>query len=144
MPDYILIHNDTVKFIGAFQGATVVPKDGVIAGTGAATLGGEKLCVAGDEKKVEITDCVYFTPIHSIPGKGTVKIKALAADQQAKKTQTDGKKVLLVGKFFDAVLEVQQKAKEPPKGAAPPVEDPLTQYMGKGNFVTNNKKYKGA
>lgn len=144
MADYILIHNDKVMFVSMFEDAIVFPKEGVIEGTGPATLGGVKVCIAGDEKSVEIKDCVYMTPTFCIPGKGNVKVKALAGDQQAKKTQSDGKKVLLKGTMFDAVFEVKMKALEPPKGPAKPVEDPKASYTGKGMFITNNKKFKGA
>jgi hypothetical protein len=144
MADFIIIDKDKVLFQSLFGAAIVTPKPGNITANGAATLGGKKLCVVGDEKDVQIADCVYMTPQYCIPGKGTVKIKALGSDQQAQKTQTAGKKVILKGSMFDAELEVTQPAKEPPKGPAAPVPDATPKYSGKGMFVTNNRKWKGA
>lgn len=143
MGNYILIDGDQANFIPAFTPAIVVTKPGKLAGSGPATLNGKKLCVDGDESKVEVPGCMYTTPQYSIPGTGTLKIAKLAANQKAKKTQTGGKLVLLKGLLFTAKFEVQSPAKQPPPGPGSPIPDPTTQYSGQGMFITTNMLFKG-
>ncbi|MCB9230941.1 MAG: hypothetical protein H6581_04725 [Bacteroidia bacterium] len=142
MPKHIIIHGDLVIFNPAFQGATVLVLPGKMEGSGISKITKKAICVEGDEKKVEL-DGMYFTPSHPIPGKGKVKIMALAPDQLAKKYKCGGKAVILKGGDFEAVLEVSSQAKQPaPPG--PPVPDPTPQYMGKGKFISKNFKHTGA
>lgn len=143
MGDFILIEGDTVSFLPSFGAATVVPQPGKLEGSGPATLNGKKLCVDGDESKVSVAGCTYMTPQYCIPGTGTLKISALAADQKATKSNTGGKAVLLKGQTFTAKLEVQSPAKQPPPGAGSPTPDPTPQYSGSGMFVTTNTLFKG-
>lgn len=143
MSDYILVDGDTVLFLPTFGAATVIPKPGKLAGSGPATFLGKKVCVAGDEGKVEVAACDYMTPQYSIPGKGTLKIAALASAQTAQKTQTGGTAMLLLGGKFTAKFEVQVPAKQPPPGMGSPIPDPTPQYSGEGSFVTTNSKYQG-
>lgn len=144
MPDYVLIDGDTVMFMPAFAPATVVVQPGKIAGSGPATLGGKTLCVDGDEADVQVAGCMYMTPQYSIPGSGTLKIAALAADQKAQKTKTGSKLVLLVGSQFTAKFEVQSPAQQPPPGPGSPIPDATPKYSGQGMFITSNVKFKGA
>lgn len=97
MPDYVLLDGDKANFMPAFGAAIVVVRPGDLKGSGPATLNGKKLCIDGDEKNVSVPGCVYMTPQYSIPGTGTLKIAALAANQKAQKTKTGGKAVLLKG-----------------------------------------------
>jgi len=143
MADFILIDNDVVNFLPAFGAATVVVMPGNVKGSGPATLNGQKLCVDGDEKQVQVPGCMYIAPPHVIPGTGTLKIAALAPNQKATKTNTGGNAVLLKGSQFDAKFEVQSPAQQPPPGPGPPIPDSMTQYMGKGMFVTTNMKFQG-
>src|SRR5262245_45954871 len=107
---------DKVNFLPLFLPAIVVPKAGKLEGSGPATITGKKLCVVGDEAKVSVANCLYFTPQFCIPGKGTLKIAALAGNQQAKQTESGKKKVILKGLLFTAKFEVQTPAKQPPPG----------------------------
>lgn len=143
MSDFILIDGDSVLFQCNCGLAIVSIKPGKIKGTGDGTLNGKKLCIDGDEKSVEVKDCMYITPMYPIPGKGTLKIDALAGDQKAQKTQTSGKPVLLKGKFFTSKFEVATAAKEAPQPPKPQLSDTMTSYSGQGQFLTNNKKFKG-
>jgi len=143
MEDLILIDGDTVNFLPSFGAATVIPQPGTLEGSGPATLDGKKLCVDGDESKVEVAGCTYMTPQYCIPGTGTLKIDSLASDQKATKTQTGGKAVLLKGNTFTAKFEVQSPAQQPPPGPGSPIPDPTTQYSGSGMFVTTNTLFKG-
>ncbi len=142
MPDFILIEGDKANFLPNFGAAIVVVQPGNLTGSGPATLTGKKICVDGDEKNVSVPGCNYMTPQYSIPGVGTLKIDALAADQKAKKTQTGGKPVLLKGSNFTAKFEVQSPAQQPtPTG---PVPDGTPQYSGSGMFITTNAKFQGS
>lgn len=143
MADFILIDGDQVIFMPAFSPAVVVVQPGKLVGSGPATIGGKKICVDGDESKVSVPGCAYMTPQYSIPGTGTLKISALAANQKATKTQTGGKKVLLKGGNFTAKFEVQSPAKQPPPGPGSPIPDATPQYSGNGMFVTTNAKFVG-
>lgn len=142
MTDFILLEGDQVLFLPNFGAAVVVVRPGDLKGSGPATLNGKKVCVDGDEKKVEVAGCTYITPQYSIPGTGTLKIAALAGNQKAQKTKTGDKAVLLKGNQFTAKFEVQNPAKQP-SGAAPPIPDATLQYSGNGLFMTTNTKFRG-
>lgn len=144
MTDLIVITGDKVIFLPQFGAALVVPKPGKMKGSGPGTVRGKKICVIGDEKKVEVQGCQYLTPQYCIPGSGTLKIDTLASNQKAKKSRTGGQTVLLRGMTFKAKFEVQSPAKQPPPAAGPPIPDPTKHYMGQGMFVTNNKLAKGS
>lgn len=143
MSDFILIDGDMVQFIPAFGAAIVVVQPGKLSGSGPATAYGKKLCVAGDEKQVSVPGCMYMTPQYSIPGAGTLEIDALAGNQQAQKTKTGGKAVLLKGAMFTAKFTVQSPAQQPPPGPGSPIPDATPQYSGNGMFVTTNLKFRG-
>jgi hypothetical protein len=143
MPDFILVDGDQVNFLPNFGAAVVVVRPGVLAGRGPATLGGKAVCVDGDQETVSVSGCPYLTPQYCIPGTGTLKIAALAANQKAKKTKTGGKAILLKGGSFTAQFEVQSPAQQPPPGPGSPVPDATRQYSGSGTFITANTKFKG-
>jgi hypothetical protein len=143
MSDFILRDGDQVMFLPAFTPAIVVVQPGTIDGSGPATIDGKKMCVDGDETNVAVRGCTYMTPLHSIPGTGTLKISALAGNQKATKTKSDGKAVLLKGATFTASFEVQSPAQQPPPGPGSPVPDSTPSYSGSGMFVTTNVKVLG-
>lgn len=143
MSDLILIDGDQAIFMPNFGAAVVVVQPGNLQGSGPATFEGNKLCVDGDETSVSVPGCTYMTPQYSIPGTGTLKIDALAADQTAQMTKTGDKAVLLKGGNFTAKFEVQSPAQQPPPGPGSPIPDATPQYSGSGSFVTTNMKYQG-
>src|SRR5689334_21719240 len=104
--DYVLIDGDQAIFMPTFGAATVAVQPGKLTASGPGTVGNKPMCVEGDESSVSVPGCMYMTPQYSIPGVGTLEIAALAGDQKASKTQTGGKKVLLVGSNFDAKFKV--------------------------------------
>lgn len=141
--DYVLIDGDMAIFQPAFGAATVVVQPGTLTASGPATLLGKKKCVVGDESSVSVKGCMYTTASHPIPGTGTLEIAALAGDQQATKSNTGGKKLMLVGSNFTARFSVQSPAQQPaPPG--PNVPDATPQYSGQGSFVTTNTKFRGS
>lgn len=141
MADTILIDGDQALFMPAFGAATVVVQPGKLVASGPGTLNGKKVCIDGDEASVVVAGCIYTTPVHSIPGTGTLKIQALAGDQLAQKSNTGGKPMMLKGGQFDAVFEVQSPAQQPPPGPGAPVPDATPQYSGKGSFMSTNTKF---
>jgi hypothetical protein len=143
MGDVILVHGDQAHFMPNFGPAVVVVKPGTLQASGSATLNKKKICVDGDESTVSVPGCIYTTPQYSIPGAGTLKIAALAADQKAKKTRSRGKPVLLKGGSFTAKFEVQSPAKQPPPGPTSPIPDVTPHYTGSGRFVTTNAGFRG-
>src|SRR5271165_5677112 len=140
MADFILVDSDQAIFLPNFGPAVVVVRPGDLKGSGPATFTGKRICVDGDEKRVEVPGCVYMTPVYSIPGTGTLKIASLAGNQKATKTNTGGKAVLLKGGTFVAKFEVQNPAKIPPPVGTP---DGTPQYSGSGMFITTNGKLSG-
>ncbi len=139
MADFILLTKDTVKFYPTFGTAIVTVRPGTLTGSAKATLDGKPVCVDGDEEQVMVPGCSYTAkPPYSIPGMGTLMIQALAADQKAQKYRMADQQVLLKGKQFDAVFKVIAPAKQPPPSSAP---DETQEYMGKGYFITTNKKW---
>jgi hypothetical protein len=142
MADYILTTGDTVMFKPSFGAATVVVAPGTLSGTGRGKVGGKPVCVKGDEAMVMVPGCMYQTPQYSIPGVGMLSIASLAGDQEAKKTKSGGKAVLLKGSDFTAKFQVMSPAMQPaPPG--PPIPDATPQYSGNGSFVTTNVRVKG-
>ena len=141
MPDYVLIEGDLAVFLPTFGAATVIVRPGQMKGSGTVTWDGKNLCVDGDEKQLAVPGCSYFTPVYSIPGVGTLKIAALAANQQAKHALANGKAVLLKGGQFTAKFEVQAPAQQPPPAPGPPIPDSMRTYSGLGSFTTFNTNY---
>jgi hypothetical protein len=72
-----------------------------------------------------------------------LKIAALAGNQVAKKTKTNGKGMILKGAQFTAKFEVQSPAQQPPPGPGSPIPDATPQYSGQGMFQTTNTKFMG-
>jgi hypothetical protein len=109
--------------------------------SGQTTLGGKKVCVAGDEGRLQVPGCAYMTPQFASPGLGTLKIAALGGDQTSKKTSSGNKAIIVKGSTFQATFDVQVPAMDPSKAPAPPIPDPSPQYAGSGNFVSMNVKF---
>lgn len=141
MSDFILINGDQVTFKPAFGAATVMVQPGQLAGTGKASVAGQPVCVSGDEKKVKVPDCAYTTQTHTIPGVGTLSIKALGDDQTAKTLSCGGNPVLLKGSTFTASFRVATPAQVP---GPPPTPDPTPLYQGTGSFVNSNQSVTGS
>ena len=110
----------------------------VIKATGETTIKGKKVCVDGDEKKVEIT-CSYTVPPFMIPGSGKLKIQSLSPEQLARKSKSGAKSLILKGKLFTAIFEVDSPDKQPPQTNTP---DHLLLYIVKVEFITNTNKIK--
>ena len=137
--DSIIMDGDEVKFLPTFSGAVVSVKPGKIEASGKTTINGKKVCVEGDEKKIEITNCSYIMPPFTIPGSGTLKINNLTSGQLTQKTKSGNKSLLLEGKLFIALFEVQSPAELP---TPPNTPDPVPLYIGQGKLISGNNKIK--
>ncbi|MEM8641104.1 MAG: hypothetical protein AAGG51_20165 [Cyanobacteria bacterium P01_G01_bin.54] len=138
MSNFILLDGDTVNFLPNFGPAMVQVQSGTLQGTGKGMVMGQAICIEGDETAVAVPGCPYTAGAYSVPGSGTLKIAALAADQIATKTHSLGPAVLLQGSQFTAQFEVQTPAQQPPPAATP---DPNLVYQGQGSFTTTNTKW---
>ena len=84
MSKLCIVHGDTVTFLPNFINRVIVPVPTTINGTGMATIGGKKICIAGDEKKIIQSGVVYTSPTtgHTTPGTGMINEVTLQPDQQ--------------------------------------------------------------
>lgn len=132
MSNFIVLDGDKAMFLPAFGACIVVVQPGTISGTGHATVGGKKVCLASDFSSVEVKNCSYIEPPYVVPGQGTLKIQSLNGDQQKAWCQSPDT-VIVVGTLFNAVFDVTSPAKKP----SPP-NDPDTvkkKTGGKGSFI---------
>lgn len=137
--DLIIMDGDKVEFssVGPITLLPPLPRT-VIQASGKTTINGKKVCVEGDEKKVEIS-CSYTMPPFIIPGSGTLKIKNLGPNQLTQKAKSGNKGLILKGKLFTAIFEIESPAKQPPPANTP---DPMPLYIGQGKFIQSNIKIK--
>lgn len=142
MGDFVLLDGDQAIFLPVFGAATVVVRPGRLTGSGPMKSAGKPVCVDGDEGSVSVAGCIYITPQYSIPGTGTLEISALAGDQVAPTSATDGTKLMVKGSQFTAKFSVQAPAMQPPPVSGPPIPDALTVYSGSGSFQTTNTSVK--
>ncbi len=137
--DIIIMDSDEVQFLPTFSGAVVSVKPGTLKASGKTTINGKKVCIDGDEKKVEVTNCSYIIPPFTVPGSGTIKINNLTSDQLTQKAKSGNKSLLLKGKLCIALFEVKSPAKLPPPVNTP---DPVPMYIGQGKLMPKNTKIK--
>ncbi|HCH65051.1 MAG: hypothetical protein CL927_03595 [Deltaproteobacteria bacterium] len=123
-----------VQFMPIFGAAIVLtPLPTTISASAVNTaISGKAVCLEGDEKTVASQGCAYIAPPHITPGVATLKIMKLNPDQLSPGSSCEGKKTILQGTMFQAVLEVQTPATIPGVG----VPDPLPKHMGgTGKFI---------
>ena len=137
--DQIIINGDSVVFSSTGPIILMPPLPiTAIKANGETTINGKKVCIDGDEKKVEMS-CSYTVPSFTIPGSGTLKIQSLSPEQLTKKTKSGTKSLILKGKIFTAIFEVESPAKQPPPKNTP---DSVPSYEVNGEFIANNNKIK--
>ncbi|RUL79070.1 hypothetical protein EKH80_03055 [Dyella choica] len=130
-----MIDQDQLKIDSAFghRMVTITASPAVIRGSGQATVGGKKVCIAGDESKVNL-NATYTAPGFANSGVGVVTIVGLDASQLAPGC-TSGAALITrggAGAKFNALLTVTTPASNPtPPGGA----DPATPGMGTGEFA---------
>ena len=145
MTSTILIDGDEAVFRPFLMGAMVFPpvlKKGPIKAKGTLRFHDSKICIAGDEKSVEVKNCKYVAPPFIQPGSGTLTITKLNPAHTAKGTFNSGKATLLKGKpshFFTSKFTVAAgKAAKLPSPANTP--DPRLFYLGQGYFKSKKNK----
>ncbi len=136
--DFVITDGDEVEFLPNFGPAIVSVKPGKMKASGQTTINGKKVCVEGDEKKIEITNCDYISGSF-LKGKGTLTIKKLVSSQLTQKAKSGNKSVILKGKPFIAQFDVTSPAKMP---TPPNTPDPVPIYIGMGKFKAGNSKIK--
>ncbi|MCG1040899.1 MULTISPECIES: hypothetical protein [Burkholderiaceae] len=129
MSDWIVVDNDPVMFEPMF-GNRVVTVIGpvVIRGTGGATIDGRRICIVGDEKKVQAQATYIAGPF--VGGQGRVMILQLLPNQQAPLCTT-GAPMIIKGQQFSARFIPTVPATN--SSGAP---DPMMPSIGKGRFIT--------
>ncbi|MBV4465868.1 hypothetical protein KVG95_21300 [Pseudomonas sp. SWRI79] len=128
MSDIIIVNGDQLQFDPMFGNRQVtVTGPAIISGSGQASINQQKMCILGDEKKVQVF-AQYQIPGYS-PGMGLLTIAALGRDQQARRCAS-GAALLLKGQQFIARFTPTQLAVSTNQG--PDVPAPS---MGKGRFI---------
>lgn len=135
--DNILVDADLVVFEPMFGAAMVAVRPGMLKGSGAVTLNGVRVCVAGDEASVRVNGCLYSSGLFSIPGTGSLEVASLSSAQRTSSTQVAGQQLLVVGRMFTARFRVENPAQQP--STAGPIPDPMAEYTGKGRFLSANR-----
>jgi len=135
--DYVLIDADQALFQPTFGAAMVVVRPGTLRASGPTSLNGKRICVAGDEASATVKGCLYSSGTYPIPGMGSLEVAALATDQRTRTIRSGGQQLLLRGGSFTARFRVESPAQQPT--AAGPIPDPMTEYTGKGCFLTTNR-----
>ncbi|WP_368565942.1 hypothetical protein [Pseudoxanthomonas sp. UTMC 1351] len=131
----IVVSGDTLKFDAMFGNRQVTATAPArIVGKGHASIGGKKICIAGDEGKVQISaDYVIPSGPTYANGKGTITIAALNSDQLANEV-TSGQALIIDGTQFEALFTPTVPAISP---GVPPRPDPAfpSPSKGAGQFI---------
>ncbi|MFL4470114.1 hypothetical protein ACERZ8_09625 [Tateyamaria armeniaca] len=137
--DFVVLSNDQAIFDPVFSAAIVVSSPGVITGSTPQNSNGVTACVVGDEASVLVPGVTYSVGA-MVGGVGSLSILALGPDQQAQKTTSAGRPLILKGTQFRAQLQVIVPAMNPMSG----FPDPLPIHFGTGSFQTVNTVYKAS
>jgi hypothetical protein len=130
MSSWIVCDGDELIFepmFGPRQVVLTVPA--AIAGTGVATIGRRRMCVVGDEARMQWV-AQYFMPGYS-PGQGIVRIVMLDTSQIAKAVTGRGP-VVLEGLNFTADIRPTVPAILNSPAATP---DTMAPSAGRGKFI---------
>lgn len=114
MSNLVVIDGDALTFNPQLDAMITItpPSQPRISGSGEASIEGKKVCIVGDEKQVSFTVDYIKPPFVASPGKGTLTIKALASDQQAKFAMAPAP-MILVGSQFTTQFQPTKPAQDP-------------------------------
>jgi hypothetical protein len=130
----IVVNGDSLVFDPLFGNRQVTATGPArIVGTGQATVGGKKMCIAGDEGKIQVP-ADYVVPAGGFAnGKGVITIAALSPDQRAN-SAASGAALIVKGTKFQARFTPTVPAISP---GVPPKPDPgfPSPSMGTGQFI---------
>ncbi|KVQ00510.1 hypothetical protein WJ95_28420 [Burkholderia ubonensis] len=139
MMSLVVVDGDKLVFEPKFGVRTVTLVDPpMIRGTGLATIGGAKVCIKGDEAKVQLK-ATYLTEIYTVAGTGIVTIKALDNSQVASECTSPTALITKGQQKFTASFAFVEPAQTPPFPAGPLVPEPdkAPPSDGKGEFITS-------
>lgn len=133
MSKVIVLDGDNLQFDPQFGNRLVTPLGpATIRGSGHATVQNRKVCVAGDEGKVQVQASYTTMAGHVTPGQGLITIAALAANQKTPRCSSRAA-IVIKGQKFTARFTPTQPAQKP--GATPEPDAPAPS-MGQGQFIT--------
>lgn len=134
MSNLVVIDGDALTFNPQLDAMITItlPPQPRISGSGEASIEGKKVCIVGDEKQVSFTVDYIKPPFVASPGKGTLTIKALASDQQAKFAMAPAP-MILVGSQFTTQFQPTKPAQDPQ--GKPDTE--LKAVTGVGTFINS-------
>ncbi|QIS23367.1 hypothetical protein [Nocardia terpenica] len=139
MGDFVIRTGDTlvVTIPGAVIPAIASPVP-LAGSSNKMKVGHKPVCLEGDELPESLKiPLAYTTPIHTIPGSGTL---TLTPANKTRKTKCEGKAILIKGGDFTAKFDASTNpAKQP---GSPPAPDPQPVKSGTVKFVTTNQKTK--
>jgi hypothetical protein len=127
----VIVDGDSLAFDNQFGNRVVtiiVPS--IIHASGHATIANKKVCIQGDEAKVQLS-ATYKTASHTVEGTGTVTIKALDNSQVASGCHSGGALITEGKAKFTASFTPLIPATMPPPASTPDVTTPSSGY---GNF----------
>ena len=140
MSDFVVVNGDQVTFLPVFGAAFLIsPPPGQIEGTGETVIGGEKVCIEGDEASVKVENVPYAAPPY-VGGMGTIVIDSLDSSQFTEVMTSGGKPMVLMGKptMIKAIFKVKVGGFD-----TQGVQDQTKEYPnGMGTFISNNTKFK--
>lgn len=125
----VVVDGDMLQFMPMFGNRTVTPTGPArIMGTGHAAINKKRVCILGDEKKVQVP-ATYMTASHPTPGQGMITIAALAGDQQTPPVRSLAA-LIVKGSRFTARFTPTVPASHPVSGP-----EPTAPTMGQGSFI---------
>ncbi|MFM0742100.1 hypothetical protein PQQ51_33145 [Paraburkholderia xenovorans] len=131
MSSLVVAEGDTIVIEPTFGSRQVVLLEpAFMSGSGEATIEGRRICVMGDEKRVEL-QAEYSIPGYS-PGAGIVSVEILDGSQMAP-CVSSGAPLILMGQQFTARFTPTVPAV---MSSPPNTPDLMEPGIGRGRFVT--------
>ncbi|WP_387689183.1 hypothetical protein [Photorhabdus sp. RM71S] len=130
MSDVIIVEGDQLQFEPMFGNRQVIPTGpAIIHGSGQLTINQKKVCILGDETKVQVS-ATYQIPGYT-PGTGMLTIVALESSQQTPRCSS-GAPLIVKGQQFIARFTPLQPAQTIGPAPTPDISAPS---MGKGRII---------
>lgn len=134
MTSAVIVDGDMMAFESLFGNRTVIlVSPPIIQGSGHATIGNKKVCIEGDEAKVQL-NATYTTSSHTVPGTGIIRIKALDRSQLASECKSTAALITKGQQKFTAMFTPLVPAMTPPPSSTPDSSAPSD---GKGEFTAS-------
>ncbi|WP_350307143.1 hypothetical protein [Photorhabdus viridis] len=132
MSDIIIVDGDQLQFEPMFGNRQVMPTGPtIIHGSGQLTINQKRVCILGDEMKVQVP-ATYQIPGYT-PGTGMLTIAALDSSQQTPRCSS-GAPLIVKGRQFIARFTPIQPAQTIGPTPTPDLSAPS---MGKGRIISS-------